>query len=125
MGLTLSARKEDKPISSPANHGKKRSRARERTTPARHAVIANKGGKPPTTCQEEVAFLDRYLSADLSERQRALFENHLAVCRDCVAFLQTYKTTIELTRSFLSSQAKASPSYRFPLKRPRDRAKRR
>jgi len=53
------------------------------------------------------------------------FENHLAVCRDCVAFLKTYKTTIELTRSFLSSQAPASPSYKFSPKRPNGRAKRR
>jgi anti-sigma factor RsiW len=125
MGLTLCAWKEDRPISSPANHGKKRVRARERTTPARHAVISNKGDKPPTTCREEVAFLDRYLSSDLSERQRAHFESHLAVCRDCVAFLQTYKTTIELTRSFLSSQAKAGPSYKLVLKQPNGRAKRR
>jgi anti-sigma factor RsiW len=108
MGLKLFAAKEGKPISRPANQRKKRSRARESMTPA--------------TCREEVAFLDRYLSADLSERQRAHFESHLAVCRDCVAFLQTYRATIGLTRSFLSDQAKTRSTYRFSLKRPSGRA---
>jgi anti-sigma factor RsiW len=110
MGLTWFAAKENKPISRPANQRKKRSRARERMM--------------PMTCRGEVEFLDRYLSSDLSERQRAHFESHLAVCRDCLAFLQTYKATIELTRSFLSSQSQSSPSNKLSLKRPTGRAQR-
>jgi anti-sigma factor RsiW len=106
----LFAAKENKPISRPANQRKKRSRAPE--------------GMTPMTCRAEVEYLDRYLLSDLSERQRAHFENHLAVCRDCVAFLQTYKATIEITRSFLSSQSQSSPSNKLSLKRPTGRAQR-
>jgi hypothetical protein len=66
--------------------------------------------KPITTCKQEVEFIDRYLSSALNGRQLVEFESHIAICADCVAFLQTYKTTIELTRTFLSSQAQAKPS---------------
>ena len=90
---------------------------------ARHIVMSStRGDTTLATCREEVAFLDRYLSSDLSARQRARFEKHLAVCRDCAAFLQTYKTTIELTRSFLSG---TRPSRNFQFKRTTSRAKRR
>jgi anti-sigma factor RsiW len=51
-----------------------------------------------------------YLVSDLSPANLASFENHLAECPDCKAFLQTYKKTIEITRSFLELEsAKARP----------------
>jgi hypothetical protein len=49
-----------------------------------------------------VALIGRYISSALSRKQRAVFEHHLAACRDCIAFLETYKKTVELTRSFLA-----------------------
>jgi hypothetical protein len=36
-----------------------------------------------------------------------LFEEHLRVCPDCVAFLNTYKKTLELAKSFLAADAPA------------------
>lgn len=66
------------------------------------------------TCKQEIDFLDRYFSGDLNECELERFESHLDVCRDCVAFVRTYKTTLDLTRSFLSSPAHA-PAH--PLKR--------
>jgi len=93
-------------------------------TPARHIAVSDRDDTLPTTCREEIAFLDRYLASDLSARQRAHFESHLAVCRDCVAFLQTYKSTIELTRTFLSSQAEAGLFHQFSMARISRRAKR-
>jgi anti-sigma factor RsiW len=69
------------------------------------------------TCREETAFLDRYLSSGLNERQRARFESHLAMCGDCVAFLKTYKATIELTRSFLTSEVSSTRSSELLRKR--------
>lgn len=48
------------------------------------------------TCREFIAFLDEYLSASLSARQRARFERHLAGCQDCTAYLMSYQHTIAL-----------------------------
>ena len=57
------------------------------------------------TCRKEVEFIADYLSSDLDLQQRKAFENHLKICGDCVAFLETYKKTIELTGAFLMSPA--------------------
>jgi hypothetical protein len=35
----------------------------------------------------------------------AAFEKHLGQCPDCSAFLNTYKKTIEVTKSFLKLQS--------------------
>ena len=58
-----------------------------------------------------------YLEGRLDPTVLAAFENHLGQCPDCTAFLNTYKKTIEVTKSFLRIQspkilpktAKASP----------------
>jgi hypothetical protein len=36
-----------------------------------------------------------------------LFEEHLRACPDCVSFLNTYKKTLELAKSFLAADAPA------------------
>lgn len=51
------------------------------------------------TCREFVEFLMEYLSAELPARERACFDEHLAECPDCVAYLQTYKATISLGKA--------------------------
>lgn len=48
------------------------------------------------TCREFVEFLMEYLSHELQPSQRAAFEEHLAGCRACVAYLSTYQETIRL-----------------------------
>lgn len=68
------------------------------------------------TCRQETFFLDRYLAADLKEGESARFESHLAACRDCVAFLQTYKATLALTKNFLASQTAAVSTAMAPRK---------
>jgi anti-sigma factor RsiW len=50
------------------------------------------------TCRDFVALLMRYLSAELSPAQWARFEEHLAECPDCVAYLDSYQQTIRLGR---------------------------
>jgi len=62
------------------------------------------------TCKKEVEFIAEHLSSDLDLQQSKAFENHLKICGDCVAFLETYKKTIELTRAFLSRSAQANRS---------------
>ena len=39
-----------------------------------------------------------YLSDELPEDSRAIFERHLTACPDCVRYLKTYQTTITLCR---------------------------
>ena len=73
---------------------------------------------PIATCKDEVALIGDYLSEKLNQRVLAAFEDHLKSCPDCVAFLHTYKKTIEVTRSFLRLQALTNkpsrPTFRPP-----------
>ena len=69
------------------------------------------------TCEEEIALIADYLSSSLSSRVLRTFEEHLQGCHDCTAFLQTYKKTIEVTRSFFRhevSDKQRTPALRVP-----------
>jgi len=62
------------------------------------------GSQPPPvdaklTCQQITAFIIDYISQALPEATHALFEAHLRNCKDCVAFLNTYRESIRVTRS--------------------------
>lgn len=46
-----------------------------------------------------------YLDDELSEEQRRSFESHLEVCSDCVAFIESYKQTLQLTKQLRFSEA--------------------
>ena len=70
------------------------------------------------TCKKEVEFIADYLSSDLDLQQSKAFENHLKICRDCIAFLETYKKTIELTRAFLMSPAQPNGPRAWTLRSP-------
>jgi anti-sigma factor RsiW len=48
------------------------------------------------TCREFVGFLMDYLNGEVSPQQRQAFEEHLAECDNCVAYLQNYRETIRL-----------------------------
>lgn len=50
------------------------------------------------TCREVGDFLMDYLNGELSEAQRAVFEEHLGDCSDCVAYLQSYEMTVKAAR---------------------------
>ena len=49
------------------------------------------------TCREFVDFLMAYLDGELGPERRADFEHHLVECPPCIDYLETYKTTVELT----------------------------
>lgn len=51
------------------------------------------------TCREVLDFLMEYLDGTLSAPQRAVFEEHLALCTDCVAYLHTYQQAVKLGRA--------------------------
>jgi anti-sigma factor RsiW len=85
-------------------------------------VRKKKNGKTQgqiTSCKEEVTLLGDYLSSSLSDQVAAAFEAHMDACPDCVAFLRTYKKTIEATRAFLKSHP-VSDGQRRLLLRPLD-----
>ena len=52
--------------------------------------------RPCMTCREFIEHLNEFLSEDLSEERRRLFDHHLGVCPSCVAYLESYRRTIEL-----------------------------
>jgi anti-sigma factor RsiW len=51
------------------------------------------------TCEQATALLLDYVSGTLDPATTLILERHLARCDDCVAFLQTYKETIRVTRT--------------------------
>jgi anti-sigma factor RsiW len=55
------------------------------------------------TCHELIEFLDRYVEETVSEEERREFDRHLAVCPACVAYVDGYRATIELTRTALAA----------------------
>jgi anti-sigma factor RsiW len=50
------------------------------------------------TCREFVELLLEFLSGELTADQSQRIKEHLDACPPCVAILQTYRITIELTR---------------------------
>lgn len=54
--------------------------------------------KPSLTCREVLDFLVDYSDGQLSGAARREFDRHLSVCPSCVAYLKSYKTTIELEK---------------------------
>lgn len=50
------------------------------------------------SCREIIDFVMAYLDGELPERERAIFDAHLAICPDCVNYVNSYKTTIALAK---------------------------
>lgn len=50
------------------------------------------------TCRELISFIDSYLERELPAPESASFEKHLGVCPACVAYLESYKVSIDLAR---------------------------
>lgn len=67
------------------------------------------------TCQQLIEFLSDYLDGSLSLTQRAAFDMHLALCRDCRSYLHNFKTTIAAGK-----QAFAVPDEVVPANVPED-----
>jgi anti-sigma factor RsiW len=49
------------------------------------------------TCQELVELVTAYLEGGLAAPDRARFEEHIAVCEGCTAYLEQMRTTIRVT----------------------------
>ena len=55
--------------------------------------------KKVDTCKQATSLILDYLTGELDSKTKRAFEEHLIECPDCVAFLNTYKKTIQSTRS--------------------------
>jgi len=51
------------------------------------------------TCRDVIEFLDAYLSGELPAAERSRFDEHIAGCAACLAYIASYERTLELTRS--------------------------
>jgi anti-sigma factor RsiW len=60
-------------------------------------------------CREFTEFLHEYLFDDLPAGERAEFEKHLAECPWCVAYLDSYRKTIQLEQAAFSAAEDAPP----------------
>ena len=49
-------------------------------------------------CRELIDFLAAYLDGELSEDVRLRFDEHLAACPECSAYLETYRETVKLAK---------------------------
>ena len=50
------------------------------------------------TCRELVEFLAAYMDGELLEDVRLQFDEHLAACPECSAYLATYRETVKLAK---------------------------
>jgi anti-sigma factor RsiW len=64
------------------------------------------GRRPPPelTCRDLVEFLDDYVDGALSADERSRFESHLAVCPECVSYLESYRATARLGREAFAAE---------------------
>ena len=61
------------------------------------------------TCREFIEFLTDYDEGLLPEDQRALFDEHLTICPDCVNYLASYRAAAALGRSAFSGDDRPLP----------------
>jgi anti-sigma factor RsiW len=62
------------------------------------------------TCRDFIEFLMDYVAGELSAEERALFDAHLAICPPCVAYLKTYRATIQMGQAALAASEGPVPA---------------
>jgi anti-sigma factor RsiW len=61
------------------------------------------------SCREIAEFLMAYEDGELTDAMHREFDAHLAVCPDCVAYLESYRATVALgKRAFADEDAPAA-----------------
>ncbi|MEM7356917.1 MAG: zf-HC2 domain-containing protein [Acidobacteriota bacterium] len=48
------------------------------------------------TCKDLIEFLMDYVDGELSSNEKEHFDEHLGLCPDCTAYLESYRETIRL-----------------------------
>lgn len=59
---------------------------------------------PSITCREFIEFLIDYVDEKLPEERRRTFDSHLSICPDCVAYLDSYKKTVQIEKLTFSDE---------------------
>jgi anti-sigma factor RsiW len=65
-------------------------------------------------CREFTEFLQEYLFGNLPDEERIEFDKHLAECPWCVAYLDSYRKTIQLARTAFAAAEDAPPPTDVP-----------
>ena len=65
-------------------------------------------------CREFTEFLHDYLFGNLPAEERTEFEKHLAECLWCVAYLDSYRKTIQLEQAAFAAPEDAPPPSNAP-----------
>src|ERR671924_1497562 len=68
-------------------------------------IKSRNASQPRYTCKDVSSLLADYLTANIPKKVRVAFDDHLAQCPDCVAFLRTYKKTVDIMKDFLNAQS--------------------
>lgn len=50
------------------------------------------------TCRDVAEILGRWLDGEMAPDERARFDEHLAECPDCVAYVRSYAATVRLAK---------------------------
>jgi anti-sigma factor RsiW len=61
-------------------------------------------------CRELTEFLHEYLFGNLAAAERAEFEKHLAECPWCVAYLDSYRKTLQLEKAAFHAEDEPPPA---------------
>ena len=64
-----------------------------------HPSPRGKSEQVRLTCERVTAVIRDYLAGELAPDLASAFEEHLRRCADCVAFLNTYKQTVQAVQS--------------------------
>jgi anti-sigma factor RsiW len=56
------------------------------------------------TCREVLDFLSEYVDGALPAATAAVFEEHLAICPDCRAYLDNFRATLRASKTAYASQ---------------------
>lgn len=66
------------------------------------------------TCRELIEFLGDFIEGALPAAQHERFAAHLAECPDCVAYLRSFRTAIELARACAPVDDRPDPPDQVP-----------
>lgn len=62
------------------------------------------------TCRELTDFLGAYLDGELAADVRRRFDEHLAACPECAAYLETYRETVKLAKTAFADPDAPTPA---------------